>query len=230
MPNREINRSRRRQFGVLIVAAMALSGCYAASDTGSNVWRDDLQTTAERQVRLNVTEQTYVIRAAGWRLAAGEAGRVGAFLSSQGAPWGLDVQVRPLTSAGQAALGDLQTLLVDLGVQPHRITLASEGRAAGDGDIAIVARRLQANAVGCPDHRRSNLIDLAHMNSSNFGCATSENLARMVADPRELSTGRALAPDSGTRATAAVERYRTDKVKALIGRDGGGSGGGGGDS
>lgn len=212
-----------------LVAAISLSGCLAAPEgDGSSIWRDDIREPIERQVRLDVMESTHILQANGRGLAPGEAGRLGAFLASQGTPWSMDIRVQPLSAAGVGALNQTDRTLIELGVQANRITRVREGVAAGEGDIAVSARHIRAAAVGCPDWRRANLIDMSEKNSSNFGCATADNLARMIADPRELATGRALAPASGAHASAAAQRYRNDKVKPLIERDGGGASGGGG--
>lgn len=58
-----------------------------------------------------------------------------------------------------------------------------------------------------------DIQDLGMSGPGLLGCATRENLAAMVEDPRDLEQGRALAPADGAHAAAAIERYRTDKVK-----------------
>ena len=222
-------------FVALAAAASGLSGCMTYNENEPSVWRDDITTPVERQIRLDVNEATHILRATSKGLGRAEAARLGAFLAAQGRPWSMDVRLQPLSRRGAAALDDAEVALVQLGVQPARISRAARGERAGDGDIAVMARNVKASAVGCPDWRRANLMDLSELNSSNFGCATADNLARMIADPRELSTGRALAPAVGANAAAAVNRYRSDQVKKLKGRSeggaaGGGGGGGGGDS
>ncbi len=210
--------------------AFGLAGCLNITPDGPapSVWRDDIKTPMDRHIGLNVNQTTHILHAKGKNLAAGEAERLGAFLASQGSPWSMDVIMQPLSSDGAATLGEVHQTLIQLGVQPQRISRATIGRRAGDGDIAVTARHIQASVSGCPDWRRSNLMDQSELNSSNFGCATADNLARMVADPRELATGRALAPASGAHAVGSVTRYRTDAVKPLLKQSGSGSAKGGG--
>ncbi len=220
----------RSRLSILALAAAAaagagLSGCVTESENGASVWRDDIRTPVQRQIRMDVAEATHIVRADRGGLAAGEPARLGAFLAAQGSPWSMDVRVQPLTAAGAAAIQQTELALIHHGVQPTRIVRAGAGVAAGEGDIAVTARRINAHATGCPDWRRANLMDLSELNSSNFGCATADNLARMVADPRELATGRPLAPASGAHAAGAAARYRNDQVKELIKREGGGGGG-----
>lgn len=50
-----------------------------------------------------------------------------------------------------------------------------------------------------------------------FGCANTANLAAMVADPADLTRGRAFTGADAALDAAAVERLRLDKVKPLRG-------------
>jgi|GEM_PF-758361 len=224
-------KSSYKALPAVIAAALGLSGCFAFDETENSVWREDMKSPVERNIRLDVHEARHILKADGRGLAAGEAGRLGAFLAAQGSPWSMDVMVQPLSANGAKALDDVDYTLVQLGVQADRIGRQTPGTRAGEGDIAVTARHIRAKATGCPDWRRANLMDLSEVSSSNFGCATADNLARMIADPRELAVGRALAPAPGTTAAGGVARYNADKVKPLLKRNtsgGGGSGGGGG--
>lgn len=90
------------------------------------------------------------------------------------------------------------------------------GEYRGEVSKEITVRGDAAEVHDCPDWRRANLIDLSHLNSSNFGCATRQALAIHVADPRDLIVGRPLEPASGDHAYGAMERYRTDAVKPFV--------------
>ncbi len=81
-------------------------------------------------------------------------------------------------------------------------------------DILVVAAAVQA--LACPDWSRDLAYDPSNMTSSNFGCATAENLARMVADPLDLAGLRSLAGADATRESDAVRRYRDGKVQPLL--------------
>jgi pilus assembly protein CpaD len=61
---------------------------------------------------------------------------------------------------------------------------------------------------------------------SNLGCANATNLYLMVADPRDLVSGRMLGPADGEEAVRAVDNYRSGKLDSLSWGPGGGSGGG----
>lgn len=220
----------RRTPIMLTMAALTigLAGCGIDREYSEmSVWRDDITTPVKREISLDVRESNHVLRVGPDGLNGAEAGRLGAFLSGQGSLWSLDVTLQPLSVEGAEALPETADIVAQLGVQPTRIRadLAPATRA-GDGDLLITVKRTVATAVGCPDFRRTNLIDLSEVNSTNFGCATADNLARSIADPRDLAAGRTLTPAHGASSTGAITRYRTDAVKPLVERASGGSGGG----
>jgi len=218
-------RTLSKALALLALSAPLLGGCFSVDPAETSVWRPEATTTSRREIHLDVNASAHVLKAAGDGLAPGEAEQLGAFVASQGSPWSMDVRVQPLSAAGARAVREVEMALIYIGVQADRIGREPMGEGVSDGDVAVTVRHVTARVAGCPDWSRANLIDLSEMNSSNFGCATADNLARMVADPRDLSVGRPTAPASGPHAAGAVARYNTDKVKPLIKRATGGSGG-----
>ncbi len=142
-----------------------------------------------------------------------------------------------LSPAETAALDDFLARH-DIGFG-DRVTLAAAGRspAAVSSHLrkqGIVATAATANAAdlpagavrveverfvvvppNCPDWRKPGTADYGNTPMSNLGCATAANLGMMLADPRDLIQGRLPGDADGTVAAAAMQRYRTDKVKAL---------------
>lgn len=81
--------------------------------------------------------------------------------------------------------------------------------------VEILARGVMAVEPNCPDWSRPSAWHPENLPTSNLGCATTVNLMRMVADPRDLARGADLAPADGTRAAEAINRYRIDEIKPL---------------
>jgi pilus assembly protein CpaD len=59
----------------------------------------------------------------------------------------------------------------------------------------------------CPNWSKASGADFTNTSASNFGCATTSNLALMVASPADLAGGRELGPADGRVAVAAMQRY-----------------------
>ena len=113
------------------------------------------------------------------------------------------------------------------GVPSEQITRHALGRrqpvAAEDEEtswrssrrVEIVARGIVVVEPNCPDWSQPSAAHRANLPTSNFGCATTLNLVRMVADPKDLVHGAPLGPADATRGADAVRRYRADDIKPL---------------
>jgi pilus assembly protein CpaD len=77
------------------------------------------------------------------------------------------------------------------------------------GSIRVIVSRMSASVPNCPDWSRPASPNFDGHALSNYGCATNGNLAAMVADPRDLISGRtgATSPDGAT-AAKAIRTYR----------------------
>ncbi|MBV8683452.1 MAG: hypothetical protein JO111_11295 [Caulobacteraceae bacterium] len=91
--------------------------------------------------------------------------------------------------------------------------------------VRVVLERYVVTAPVCPNWSSPSWLNFNNHSSTNFGCATSDNLAAMVADPRDLAVGRDLEPEPADAAIAPVQKYRAGMTPALAGA-GGGSGAG----
>lgn len=93
--------------------------------------------------------------------------------------------------------------------------------------VRVVLERYVVTAPTCPNWSGVPWSNFDNHSSSNFGCATTDDLAAMVADPRDLAVGRTLEPEPADAAVKPVERYRAGTVPALPGAGGAGGAGGG---
>ncbi|MEM7041529.1 MAG: CpaD family pilus assembly lipoprotein [Pseudomonadota bacterium] len=81
--------------------------------------------------------------------------------------------------------------------------------------VDIVLERYLVTPPACPDWSRRTGIDYANKPHSNFGCATETNLGLMIADPRDLVSGRRLGPADGTHQAEGIVRYREGEQPEL---------------
>jgi type IV pilus biogenesis protein CpaD/CtpE len=64
----------------------------------------------------------------------------------------------------------------------------------------------------CPDWSKNSVVNYSNSNHSNFGCATANNAALQLEDPRDLHQGHGdQSPDMETT-THVVERYRLGEL------------------
>lgn len=141
-------------------------------------------------------------------------------------PYALRATVVSRNPSGGQAVENVIARLRRAGVPSEQIItrerLRSEG---GPGDLVVTTRRAAAKLPRCPDWSRASVLDRRMAASSNFGCANTVNLGRMVADPADLEDGRGLSPMPGEPAIKALRRLEDD-----LGSDGDGSGSGDGGS
>ncbi|HJQ60494.1 MAG TPA: CpaD family pilus assembly lipoprotein [Vineibacter sp.] len=147
----------------------------------------------------------------------------------------------PDTPALQALRAEsVQNQLQALGVSTASVSTA-RGYVVGSNTVVVSAESYSARSrTNCPDWSKiGGVYDPLNGVHSNLGCATANNLADMVANPRDLAVGRSpVGPASGHLGAAAVDRLYNDKVKAPASQTtstaqpagGGGGGGGGGGS
>jgi pilus assembly protein CpaD len=199
---------------LLTAAGLALAACQ--SDV--TAWSEE-QSPKEITVERISMSMAVTLAADGRTLSPAEADRVRSFLAEQGDPGNLRVTLTAIGQQPDASLRAVEDFLVASGLRRLHIA-RMDGTAAGPGGVEIMADRYVASPPACPDWSRANIVDGSNMNSSNFGCATSTNLVKMVADPRDLVIGRGLGANVGPRATQPVKRYGLDDVKPLPQRDG----------
>lgn len=87
------------------------------------------------------------------------------------------------------------------------------GAPAPADSVTVTVGRYVVVPPHCPDWRKPSDDDPANSPSSNIGCATETNLGLMVADPRDLVTGKTVAPADAEHAAFGVERYRLGTYK-----------------
>jgi pilus assembly protein CpaD len=90
---------------------------------------------------------------------------------------------------------ELRQLLLTLGIQGTNIVFRYSDKPADS--LVVTSEYFRAIAPAC--HNTSY---------ADLGCASSRNLAMMVADPAQLIRGASLAPMDGVKAAEAVKRYR----------------------
>lgn len=134
-------------------------------------------------------------------------------------PYALRATVVSRTLRGGNAAKAVVSQLRRSGVPAGQITREQLASEDGPGDVVVTTRRATANLPRCPDWSRASTLDRRMGASSNFGCANTVNLGRMVADPADLKNGGRLSPMPGGPAVKALGRLEEN-----LGSDDGGSG------
>lgn len=76
--------------------------------------------------------------------------------------------------------------------------------------------KLVAVAPVCKDWEYDPVDGLENKFIDQFECAQQYNLAKTIADPKDLVHGRVAGPTDSNPSVLGIERYRQDKKKELI--------------
>lgn len=116
----------------------------------------------------------------------------------------------PNGAAANRVAADVQTRLDALALGPSSVRV-SEYRASGaamDAPLILSFTRFIAIPSPCGNWSRDAAYNPRNLASPNYGCATRNNLARMVADPADLVRPRAMDPADAQRRGEVIDRYR----------------------
>lgn len=204
-----------------LLLAASLSGCDIAPPPPLT---DGATTELPNPLQVTTIRESHMLRYAPGGLvpnAAEVAGLNGFLTANQVAP-GNSVLVERAAPVGPAAvaLDDKRTarLTAALGRQSVKTAFAFEP-AVPAGQVRLTVDRVVASVPNCPNWSKAPGNDFGNTMHSDFGCATANNLAGMVDDPRDLAGGRTMGPLKGDAALEAMHKYRTGKVAALSGED-----------
>lgn len=111
-------------------------------------------------------------------------------------------------------------------VVPHSLRSGGRGMAAALVLLALPLAACQGDryhmapsaydgvAKYCGQWPKDLGVDWNNRNYANFGCATENNLAAMVEDPRDLHAPRTMTPRDSNRRDEVFERYRRGEETA----------------
>ncbi len=137
----------------------------------------------------------------------GDPRALGAWFESLGLKYGDRVAV-DTQGYGPGARDAVGAVAARYGLLVDETAPITQGEIAA-GSIRVIVSRMTATVPGCPDWTRKSYANFNGHSMSNYGCATNSNLAAMVADPRDLISGRA-APSSvdAAQSARAIVTYR----------------------
>lgn len=154
-------------------------------------------------------------------LSAIDEDRLRAFLS--GYKQAAESEVTIVTPTGTAnasaainMVAEVSEVLVAEGIAPSGFRVAPYRPADGNpsAPVFVTYSRLVASSPQCGDWSDNYALTPRNLPPANFGCATQNNLAAMVADPRDLVRPRAMSPAYTPRRDDVLDKYRQGQPTA----------------
>jgi pilus assembly protein CpaD len=169
----------------LTVVALGTSACGPETNGLTPVSNPSVYSVNQPVVQQ--TNYVFDLSSTGAGLSSSDQGRLADWFEGLELRYGDKVYVRD-EGYSSGALDDVARIAGDFGV------LVSEGApiTAGPvptGGVRVIVARASASVPGCPNWE-DPLVGAPEQTSTNYGCATNSNLARMIADPNDLVRGQ----------------------------------------
>ena len=110
----------------------------------------------------------------------------------------------------QAPAG-LAARLADMGVPRSHIMVGNDDSEMGN-EVRLTFVRYVAQATPCGDFSVNLGTTYDNLPAPNLGCATQNNIAVQVADPRDLVAPQPLGPGDAQHALTILEKYRNGET------------------
>ena len=150
--------------------------------------------------------------------------KIEGFAAEFGSTGGTTMQVLVPTGSANAKAAltagrSAADLLRQAGVPSHRLSvLHYDGSAHGSvAPVRLAYGTVTASVEGCGRWDKDLTVTQDNDNYTNFGCATQNNLAEMVANPADLLGPRATSPIETGRRTKVVSDYISGNVTSSDG-------------
>ena len=144
-------------------------------------------------------------------------------------PSAVTVTLEEFGGHSEDRIKDIERELLRFGIPYEFIVVSSENenesyhasshkhhqKSSGSG-VEIIVERYVVIPPSCADFSQPIGDARQAYSPSNFACADTANLGMMIANPRDLIKGRPVGSADGTVMAAGINRYRTDKTKALM--------------
>ena len=113
-------------------------------------------------------------------------------------------------------LSEVSRTLADQGVGGDAVVYKPYQVAADQTSAPVVMTftRYKAIASPCGDWSMDYAYNPKNLNPPNFGCATQNNLAAIIADPADLVHPRTMDPADAERRSVVLEKYRKGETTA----------------
>jgi len=118
-------------------------------------------------------------------------------------------------------LVDVREMLAKSGIPAERVNFTPyrASGAAENAPIILSYKQYVASVAPCGDWSDDLAYDPNNGTPKNFGCASQNNLAAMIADPADLVTPRDMTPSDAQRRGEVFAKYRKGEITATTRND-----------
>ncbi len=120
------------------------------------------------------------------------------------------------TAGAMNTLVEVRDILTETGIPADRIGYTPYRPSGADGEPPLILsyKRYVATPSPCGDWSLDYAKDPANGIPPNFGCASQNNLAVLVAEPADLVQPRTMTPSDVNRRATVFDKYRKGEITA----------------
>ena len=200
---------------LMVLGAVAtLAACASQGPANPHVAATPLTPTQRFAPVVTQTPDQILLAPHASGLSAAQTAAVDALVSRWRDTGGGAIVIHPPVGAGAEGYrmaAAVQTRLAAEGVREALIRIEPGDESIG-GAVAVAFDSYAADGPRCGRDWKSFTRSSDNAANSNFGCATTANLAAMIANPADLAAPRALDPADAGRRENVITKYRAGTV------------------
>ena len=200
--------------GLSVATLFAMGACAGPQPAGSapNFEDGDLN----HPISVEPSYKSLKLNFAPSGLSTTDAAQLRAFVRDYSAHGNGSIAVNAPVNADQHGAGQWFADQINaLGVSRDHILVTSHDAPANNMQAEINFVAYQARLAACGDWSENLSVTFENSTARNFGCAVQQNIAAMVADPRDLMAPRPMdAMDANRRATVLDHYEKGDTTQA----------------
>lgn len=212
------------RFDMLLRSAMAASvlmagSCAAPMNDGKSLMADPM---VNHPIAIEPGMQSLRLAspASGDAMPASDAAQLDMFLADYRLHGSGAISINaPPGQAARGAIGWFAERVAASGVPRDRILVATRENP-GDFKVELSYITYRAVTRPCGDWSENLANTAGNLTPKNFGCAVQQNVAAMVADPRDLKEPRPLDGSNATRRSTIIGNYEQGKITTAEKRKG----------
>ncbi len=194
------------------LATILIAGSCSTTDPNSVVWEDGARN---HPILVEPAYRDLKIQFAGGAdgMSSDDAIKFDNFLADYRAHGNgsLGISV-PNGPASRAAITYFGERAAATGISRDKILVSTREVANGDTRIDVTYIAYTARTQACGDWSENDAFTLDNKTPKRFGCSIQQNIAAMVADPRDLLGPGRMGPVDTARRTTVMDKYEKGEV------------------
>jgi pilus assembly protein CpaD len=194
------------------LATILIAGSCSTTDPNSVVWEDGARN---HPILVEPSYKDLKVQFAGGAdgMSSDDAVKFDNFLADYRAHGNgsLGISV-PNGPASRAAITYFAERAAQTGISRDKILVSTRDVANGDSRVDITYIAYTARTQACGDWSENESFTLDNTTPKRFGCSVQQNIAAMVADPRDLLGPGAMGPVDTARRATVMDHYEKGEV------------------